>query len=50
MSSISQRREQTVRFHSGQTATFEIGPANSAGALVVCLGQNKWVTLARRQG
>lgn len=42
-------RECTVTFHWGETATFEIGPAEHAGAPVVYLDQNQWVMLARQQ-
>jgi hypothetical protein len=43
------RREQTITFHSGETATFEIGPTKSPDVPVVYLDQNKWVGLACQQ-
>src|SRR4051812_17730407 len=42
-------REQTITFHWGESATFEIGPVERPGAPVVYLDQNHWVELARQQ-
>lgn len=45
----SVRREQTITFHWGGAATFEIGPVDQPDAPVVYLDQNQWVMLARHQ-
>lgn len=44
-----ERGEQTVTFHWGETATFEIGPAERPGVPLVYLDQNHWIMLACQQ-
>jgi len=41
--------ELTITFRWGDTAIFELGPAEAPGAPVVYLDQNHWVMLARLQ-
>jgi hypothetical protein len=41
--------QQTITFHWGETATFEIGPVAGPGVPVVYLDQNQWVMLACQQ-
>ena len=42
-------REQTITFHGGEKATFEVGPGEGPGMPVVYLDQNQWIMLARQQ-
>lgn len=44
-----ERGELTVTFRWDETATFEVGPAETPGIPVAYLDQNHWVMLARQQ-